>query len=65
MKFGWIQSLLIGIVTGLTEILPVSAPAHNRILVKFMGRGDVPALMRFFVDLGVFLHLCWPVSPIS
>lgn len=53
MNFGWFQSLLIGIITGLTEILPVSAQAHSRILVKFMGRGDTSALMNLFMHLGV------------
>lgn len=57
MNFGWIESLLIGIVTGLTEILPVSAQAHSRILVKFMGKGDIPALMQLFTHLGVLAAL--------
>ena len=53
MNFGWFQSMLLAIITGLTEILPVSVQAHNRILVKFMGRGDAPALLNFFMHLGV------------
>lgn len=53
MNFGWLQSLLLGVTTGLTEILPVSVQAHNRILIKFMGRGDIPALLNLFMHLGV------------
>lgn len=57
MSFGWIESLLIGIMTGLAEILPVSAQAHSRILVKFMGKGNIPALMYLFAHLGVLAAL--------
>ena len=57
MGFGWLQSLLMGIVMGLTDILPVSSVAHSRILVKFMGRGEVPALMWLFIHVGIFAAL--------
>ena len=57
MGFGWIESLLIGMMTGLAEILPVSAQAHSRILIKFMGNGNIPALMNLFVHLGVLAAL--------
>lgn len=53
MNFGWFQSLLIGITTGLAEILPVSAQAHTRIMMKFMGRGEVPALLDLMMHLGI------------
>ena len=54
MNFGWLQSLLLGVITGLTEILPVSVQAHNRILIKFMGRGDAPALLNLFMHMAIF-----------
>jgi undecaprenyl-diphosphatase len=57
MGFSWIESLLIGIMTGLAEILPVSAQAHSRIIEKFMGKGSVPALMLLFMHLGVLAAL--------
>ena len=57
MNFGWFESLLLGIVTGLAEILPVSAQAHNRILVKFIGRGDTGPLLNLFMHLGVLAAL--------
>lgn len=53
MNFGWLESLIFGIVTGLTEILPVSAQAHSRIIVKFLGRGNASAMMHLFMHLGV------------
>lgn len=53
MNFGWLESLMLGAVTGLAEILPVSTQAHTRLLVKFMGKGNVPALLSLFIHLGV------------
>lgn len=57
MDFNWFQSLLVGIVMGLTDILPVSSAAHGRLVVKFIGKGSVPALMQFFIHLGIFAAL--------
>lgn len=54
MNFGWFDSLLLGVILGLTEILPVSAQAHSRILVKFMGKGDLPPMLLLFVHFGIF-----------
>ena len=60
MKFGWLQTLLLGLTTGLTNILPVSVQAHEQILVKFMGKGAVPSMMQLFMHLGVLaaIFLC-------
>ena len=63
MNFGWLESLLLGIVTGLTEILPVSAQAHNRILVKCMGKGNASALMNLCMHLGVLAALYLSCHP--
>lgn len=63
MNFGWLESLLLGIVTGLAEILPVSAQAHNRILVKFMGKGNAGALMNLCMHLGVLAALYLSCHP--
>lgn len=60
MDFGWVETLLYAAVTGLSEILPVSVQAHSRIMVKFMGRGEAPALMQLFIHFGILtaLYLC-------
>lgn len=63
MIFGWLESLLLGIVTGMTEILPVSAQAHSRILIKFMGRGEVPALLSLCMHLGVLAAMYLSCQP--
>lgn len=63
MNFGWFESLLLGITTGLTDVLPVSAQAHNRILIKFMGRGNLSALLSLFMHLGVLAALYVSCQP--
>lgn len=63
MNFGWLESLVLGIATGLTDVLPVSAQAHNRILIKFMGRGNPPALLMLFMHLGVLAALYISCQP--
>jgi len=63
MSFGWLESLLMGVVTGLAEILPVSAQAHSRILVKFMGKGNTSVLMNLFMHLGVLAALYLSCHP--
>jgi len=57
MKLGWLESILLGIVTGLCEILPVSVQAHGRILLKFIGKGEPPALMALLIHLGILAAL--------
>lgn len=63
MNLGWFESLLLGLTTGLSEILPVSAQAHNRILTKFMGRGDMPALMNLCMHLGALAAIYFSCQP--
>ncbi len=59
MDFGWLQSLLYGFLSGLTEILPVSAQAHKAILVKLFGQGAAGAFLELCVHLAVAAALYW------
>lgn len=63
MNFSWLESLLLGITTGLTEILPVSAQAHSRILLKFMGRGASAALLNLMIHLGILAAIYLSCQP--
>lgn len=63
MNFGWLESLLMGITTGLTEILPVSTQTHNRILLKFMGRGESAVLLNLMIHLGVLAAIYLSCQP--
>ena len=49
----WIESLLAGIIQGLTEFLPVSSSGHLVIFNEFMGNYDPEKNLAF----SVFLHL--------
>ena len=57
MDLNWFQSLLIGLVSGLTDILPVSAQAHKAILLKLFGLSSEPIILRFMIHLATFAGL--------
>ena len=43
MELNWLQSLALGLVSGLTDLLPLSSQAHQTILLKFFGQtGSIP-----------------------
>lgn len=57
MNLNWLQSLLLGIVSGLADILPVSGQAHRVLLLKFFGFKDMTDLARLMLHLSVFAAL--------
>lgn len=57
MDLNWLQSLLFGLVSGLTDILPVSAQAHRVLLLKFFGVKSTTSLMALLLHLSVFVAL--------
>jgi len=57
MDLNLFQSLLIGLVSGLTDILPVSAQAHKAILLKLFGLSSEPVILRFMIHLATFAGL--------
>lgn len=56
MDLSWFNSLLYGLVTGLTEILPVSSRAHSELILKLLGQEE-SALCTMMIHLGVALGL--------
>lgn len=53
MDLNWVQSMGYGFLSGLTDILPVSAQAHKVLLLKFLGvRGNVN-LLELLIHLGI------------
>ena len=54
MDLNWVQSILYGFVSGIGEILPVSARAHNVLLLKFYGVNGGMELMDLLIHLGIF-----------
>lgn len=53
MELHWLESILFGLVSGLTEFLPVSAPAHEALVSKLFGIPDSP-LLRILVHTAVW-----------
>ncbi len=49
---GWFEALVLGVVQGLTEFLPVSSSAHQSIVGQFFGGEDVGAAFTAITQLG-------------
>lgn len=60
MDLSWLQSLILGFLSGLTDILPVSAQAHKAILLKLFGSEVEPPIMRLMIHMATFgaLYYC-------
>lgn len=56
MELNWFESMLFGLVSGITEILPVSAPAHETLLIKLFGMPD-SAVLRLITHAAVWAAL--------
>lgn len=57
MDLNWLQSAIYGFVSGLMDILPVSAQAHRVLLLKFFGVTGKSDLFALMIHLGVFAGL--------
>ena len=57
LDLNWLQSLLFGLISGLTDILPVSATAHRMLLLKFYGVKSTTSLTALLLHLCVFAAL--------
>lgn len=57
----WLESILFGLISGLTEILPVSAQAHQAILLKLFGT-SAGSLWQLLIHGAVLLALYQSLS---
>ena len=57
MDLNLYQSLLYGLISGITEILPVSSQAHRILLLDIFGRSAQPEFLRLMTDLGIIAAL--------
>ncbi|RCG30135.1 undecaprenyl-diphosphate phosphatase [Sphaerisporangium album] len=49
---GWFEALVLGLVQGLTEFLPISSSAHIRVVSAFFGWNDPGAAFTAVIQLG-------------
>ena len=54
MELNWLESIIMGLLSGLGEILPVSARAHSILLLKIFGAEDNSHLFYLLVHLAIF-----------
>lgn len=57
MNLSWLQSILFGLISGLTDIFPVSAQAHRMLLLKFYGIKGTTNVFALLLHLSVFVAL--------
>lgn len=53
----WLESIIYGLVAGLTEILPISSQAHRILILNLYGESAEPALLRLLIDLSILAGL--------
>ena len=53
----WLESIIYGLVAGITEILPISSQAHRILILNLYGESAEPALLRLLLHLSVLAGL--------
>ena len=59
MNMNWLESILYGFLSGLSEFMPVSSQAHQTILLYLFGETESSVLLRLFVRLGALVGLLY------
>ena len=62
MDLNWLQYILYGFVSGLTDILPVSAQAHRALLLKFFGAKGSSDLLSLMIHFALVCALYFSCS---
>jgi len=58
LELSWFQSILLGFLSGLTEIFPVSAQAHRIVALKLFGSGvTMSPMVELFLHIGTLFGL--------
>ena len=57
MELSLLQSLLMGVLSGFAEILPVSAQAHRLIVLKLFGLDAEPLILRLMLHISTVVAL--------
>lgn len=54
MELNWFESCILGLFSGLLDMIPVSAQAHNILLLKFFGVKASSDIMNLLIHIAVF-----------
>lgn len=55
----WLQAVVIGVVQGLTEFLPISSTAHVKVIPVMLGWGDPGSAFTAVIQLGSIVAVLW------
>src|SRR5687768_7213220 len=55
----WIQIIVLAIVQGLTEFIPISSTAHLRIIPALLGWKDPGAALSAVIQIGTLVAVLW------
>ena len=58
----WFQSLLFGLISGLSDVMPVSSQAHKAILLKLFGENGEDPLLRLVIHAAILAALYYCCS---
>lgn len=58
----WFQNLLFGLISGLSDVLPVSSQAHKAILLKLFGENGEDPFLRLVIHAAIFAALYYSCS---
>lgn len=59
----WLQSVIYGLVSGLTEFLPISSQAHQELLLFLFGTDGSDPVRSFFIHISVITALYMGLKP--
>ncbi len=63
MELNWLESIFLGLIGGISELLPISSQAHQRLFLFLVGGEQVPFL-RLCTHLGALLALLVACNPL-
>ncbi len=58
-NFNWFQAIILGMVQGLTEFLPISSTAHLKVIPVALGWGDPGVTFTAVIQLGSIVAVIW------
>ncbi len=58
-QFNWFQAIVLGMVQGLTEFLPISSTAHLKVVPVALGWGDPGVSFTAVIQLGSIAAVLW------